>query len=125
MIPILISALVFCWAIADALALDPRDANLVSIGAVLKDPQHYNLHPVRFQGRITQLSVLPNQGGCRTIDAYLFHFEDEQEQNRERIEELESRRNSPGKNPDGKSARPPRGASMRREAARWSSYRLT
>ena len=74
---LIIYALIFCWPLTDSLALEPREADLVSIGAVLADPQHYNLHRVRFQGRLTAITVLPNQGGCKKFDAYLFQFEDE------------------------------------------------
>jgi len=74
---LLVFVYIFCWSIPDSLALEPREADLVPIRAVLDDPQHYNLHRVRFQGRITAVTTLPNQGGCRTFDAYLFRFEDE------------------------------------------------
>jgi len=77
MLPLLICALIFCWPLAPSLALEPREADLVPIGAVLADPQHYNLHRVRFHGTITGMAVLPHQGGCRMFDAYLFQFEDE------------------------------------------------
>ena len=77
MLPLIIYTLIFCWPLADSLALEPREAELLSIETVLADPQHYNLHRVRFQGRLTAITVLPNQGGCGTIDAYLFQFEDE------------------------------------------------
>ena len=76
-LPLLLYALIFCWPLTDSLALEPREADVVSIGAVLADPQHYNLHCVQLQGRLTAITVLQNQGGCRTFDAYLFQFEDE------------------------------------------------
>lgn len=77
MLPLLICALIFSWPLAKSLALEPREADLVPIGAVLADPQRYNLLRIRFQGTITGIAVLPHQGGCRTLDAYLFQFEDE------------------------------------------------
>lgn len=69
--------LILSWPLANALALDPREADLVPIQTVLADPQGYNLHRVRFQGTITEITILPNQGGCGTLDAYRFQFEDE------------------------------------------------
>jgi len=77
MLPLFICALLLSWPLVNALALEPREADLVPIGAVLADPQHYNLHRVRFHGTITGMAVLPHQGGCRMFDAYLFQFEDE------------------------------------------------
>ncbi len=62
MLPWLLSALICMWPLADALALDPREADLVPIGTVLADPQHYNLKSVRFQGTITGITILPLQG---------------------------------------------------------------
>lgn len=56
-------ALLVCWPLAEVLALDPRPADLVAIGKVVEDPQHFNLHRVRFQGTITKITALPNQGG--------------------------------------------------------------
>ena len=76
MLLLLICALILNWPPANALALEPREADLVPIGTVLADPQHYNLKTVRFQGTITGMTILPLQGGCGTIDAYLFQFED-------------------------------------------------
>jgi hypothetical protein len=77
MLPLLICALILSWPFAPALALDPREADLVPIGTVLADPQHYNLKSVRFQGTITGITILPLQGGCGNVDAYLFQFADE------------------------------------------------
>lgn len=77
MLPRLLCALICLWPLANALALEPREADLVPIGSVLADPQGYNLHRVRFQGTITGITILPNQGACRTLDAYRFQFEDE------------------------------------------------
>jgi hypothetical protein len=73
----LICALILSWPPAQALALDPREADLVPIGAVLADPQHYNLKSVRFQGTITRITVLSLQGGCGNVDAYVFQLDDE------------------------------------------------
>ena len=72
----LICALILSWPFSQALALEPRETDLVPIGAVLADPQHYNLKSVRFQGTITRITVLPLQGGCGNVDAYLFQFDD-------------------------------------------------
>lgn len=77
MLPLLICALILSWPLAQALSLDPREPDLVPIGTVLADPQHYNLKSVRFQGTITGITVLPRQGGCGDVDAYLFQLEDE------------------------------------------------
>lgn len=68
--------LILSWPLSQALALDPREIDVVPIGAVLADPQHYNLKSVRFQGTITRITVLPLQGGCGNVDAYLFEFND-------------------------------------------------
>jgi hypothetical protein len=76
MLPLLICVLLLNWPLAQALALDPRETDLVTIGTVLADPQHYNLKSVRFQGTITGITVLHLQGGCGNVDAYLFQFED-------------------------------------------------
>ena len=73
----LICALILSWPPAQALALDPREADLVPIGTVLVDPQHYNLKSVRFHGTITRITVLPLQGGCGNVDAYVFQLDDE------------------------------------------------
>ena len=70
-------ALLVCWSLAEVLALDPRPADLVAIGKVVEDPQHFNLHRVRFQGTITKITALPNQGGCGTFPGYVFQFQDE------------------------------------------------
>jgi hypothetical protein len=74
---LLLCALMVCWPGAEALGLDPRPADFVRIRAVLDAPQHYDLHRVRFPGRITEVSVLANQGGCGTFDGFLFRIEDE------------------------------------------------
>ncbi len=42
--------LVLLW-VPEALALEDREADLVSIKTVLDDPQHFNLHRVRFEGK--------------------------------------------------------------------------
>ena len=76
MLPLLICVLILNWPLAQALALDPRETDLVTIATVLADPQHYNLKSVRFQGTITGITVLHLQGGCGNVDAYLFQFED-------------------------------------------------
>jgi len=65
------------WPRANALALEPREADLVHIGTVLADPQGYNLHRIRFQGAIKGITTLLALGGCSTVDAYLFQFEDD------------------------------------------------
>jgi hypothetical protein len=77
MLPLLMCVFIFSWPIAQALAVDPREADLVPIGTVLADSQHYNLKSVRFQGTITGITILPLQGGCGTVDGYLFQFADE------------------------------------------------
>ena len=77
MLPLLMCVFVLSWPIAQAFALDPREADLVPIGTVFADSQHYNLKSVRFQGTITGITILPMQGGCGTVDAYLFQFTDE------------------------------------------------
>lgn len=77
MFPLLMCVFILSWPIARALALDPREADLVPIGTVFADPQHYNLKAVRFQGTITGITILPLQGGCGNVDAYLFQFADE------------------------------------------------
>ena len=59
------------------MGLDPRPADLVAIGKVVEDPQHFNLHRVRFQGTITKITAIPNQGGCGTFPGYVFQFQDE------------------------------------------------
>ena len=76
MLPLLICLFFLSWPLAHVLAVDPREADLVPIGTVLADPQHYNLKSVRFQGIITGTTILPLQGGCGKVDAYLFHFDD-------------------------------------------------
>ena len=77
MLPLLMCLFILSWPIAQALALDPREADLVPIGTVFADPQHYNLKSVRFQGTITGITILPLQGGCGTVDGYLIQFADE------------------------------------------------
>jgi hypothetical protein len=77
MLPLLMCVFILSWPIAQALALDPREADLIPIGIVLADPQHYNLKSVRFQGTITGITILPLQGGCGTVDGYLIQFADE------------------------------------------------
>jgi len=77
MLPLLMCVFILSWPIAQALALDPREADLVPIGTVFADPQHYNLKSVRFQGTITGITILPLQGGCGTVDGYLIQFADE------------------------------------------------
>ena len=77
MLPLLMCVFILSWPIAQALALDPREADLVSIGTVFADPQHYNLRLVRFQGTITGITILPLQGGCGTVDGYQIQFADE------------------------------------------------
>lgn len=57
-------------------SLKGREADLVAIKSVLDNLQHYNLHRVRFEGRVTRLTVLPNASGCGNFDAYLFHIDD-------------------------------------------------
>ena len=44
---------------------------------MLTDPQHYNLKTIQFQGANTGIIILPRQGGCGMIDAYLLQFENE------------------------------------------------
>lgn len=76
--PLLLCALLFfTWPLAHALALEPREADLVPIGTVLADPQGYNLHRIRFQGTIKGVTPLMALGGCSTVDAYRFQFEDD------------------------------------------------
>ena len=77
MLPLLMCVFILSWPIVQALALDPREADLVPIGTVFADPQHYNLKSVRFQGTITGITILPLQGGCGTVDGYLIQFADE------------------------------------------------
>lgn len=77
MLPLLICVLILNWPLAQVLAIEPHEPDLVPIGTVLADPQHYNLRSVRFHGTITGITVLHSQGGCRDIDAYLFQLEDE------------------------------------------------
>jgi hypothetical protein len=77
MLPLLMCVFILSWPIAQALAVDPREADLVPIGIVLADPQHYNLKSVRFQGTITGITILPLQGGCGTVDGYQIQFADE------------------------------------------------
>ena len=77
MLPLLLCARIVIWPLADALALEPREADLVPIGTVLADPQGYNLHRIRFQGAIKGITTLLALGGCSTIDAYRFQFEDD------------------------------------------------
>ena len=77
MLPLLMCVFILSWPIAQALAVDPREADLVPIGTVFADPQHYNLKSVRFQGTITGITILPLQGGCGTVDGYLIQFADE------------------------------------------------
>ena len=77
MLPLLICLLILSWPLAQILAFEPREPDLVPIGTVLADPQHYNLKSVRFEGTITGITVLARQGGCGDVDAYLFQFEDE------------------------------------------------
>ena len=76
MLPLLICVFIVSWPLIQVLAFEPREADLVSIGTVLTDPQHYNLKSVRFQGTVTGITALPFQGGCRDIAAYLFQLED-------------------------------------------------
>lgn len=77
MLPLLMCVFILSWPIAQALAVDPREADLVPIGTVFADPQHYNLKSVRFQGTITGITILPLQGGCGTVDGYQIQFADE------------------------------------------------
>lgn len=77
MLPLFMCVFILSWPIAQALALDPREADLVPIGIVLADPQHYNLKSVRFQGTITGITILPLQGGYGTVDGYQIQFADE------------------------------------------------
>ena len=77
MLPLLMCVFILSWPIAQALAVDPREADLVPIGTVLADPQHYNLKSVRFQGTITGITILPLQGGCGSVDGYQIQFADE------------------------------------------------
>jgi hypothetical protein len=76
MLLFLIFALILSWPLAPALALDPREVDLVPIRTVLADPQHYNLRSVRFHGTITGITILSRQGGCGNSDAYLLQFDD-------------------------------------------------
>lgn len=76
MLPLVMCVLILSWTVAEVLAFEPREADLIPIGTLLADPQHYNLKSVRFQGTITGITVLPFQGGCRDVDAYLFQLED-------------------------------------------------
>lgn len=57
--------------------LKPREADLVTIRAVLEDPQQYHLHRVRFEGKILKIDTLQNSNLCRRFDGYVFQFEDE------------------------------------------------
>ena len=77
MLPLLMCVFILSWPIAQALAVDPREADLVPIGTVFADPQHYNLKSVRFQGTITGITILSLQGGCGTVDGYQIQFADE------------------------------------------------
>jgi len=77
MLPLLMCVFILSWPIAQVLAVDPREADLVPIGTVFADPQHYNLKSVRFQGTITGITILPLQGGCGTVDGYQIRFADE------------------------------------------------
>lgn len=77
MLPLLMCVFILSWPIAQVLAVDPREADLVPIGTVFADPQHYNLKSVRFQGTITGITILPLQGGCGTVDGYQIQFADE------------------------------------------------
>jgi hypothetical protein len=77
MLPLLMCVFFLSWPIDPALGLDPREADLVPIETVFADPQHYNLKSVRFQGTITGITILPLQGGCANVDAYLIQFADE------------------------------------------------
>jgi hypothetical protein len=74
---LLLCALICIWPLANVLALEPREADLVPIGTVLADPQGYNLHRVRFQGTIKGITPLLALGGCSTVNAYRFQFEDD------------------------------------------------
>ena len=75
--PLLCAIIFFIWPPPHALALEPREADLLPIGTVLADPQGYNLHRIRFQGAIKEITTLLALGGCSTIDAYVFQFEDD------------------------------------------------
>ena len=75
--PVTLCHHLFYLATSHALALEPREADLLPIGTVLADPQGYNLHRIRFQGAIKEITTLLALGGCSTIDAYVFQFEDD------------------------------------------------
>jgi hypothetical protein len=55
MLPLLIGALILSWPLVNELALEPLEADLVPIGTVPADPQHY-LKTVRFRGTITRIT---------------------------------------------------------------------
>jgi len=73
--PLLCAIIFFIWPPPHALALEPREADLLPIETVLADPQGYNLHRIRFQGAIKEITTLLALGGW--IDAYVFQFEDD------------------------------------------------
>ncbi len=82
MLPLLMCVFILSWPIAQVLAVDPREADLVPIGTVFADPQHYNLKSVRFQGTITGiLSYLFREAAERSM-AIRFSSQTRQETSR-------------------------------------------
>ena len=74
---LLLCALICICPLAHALALERHEADVVPIGTVLADPQGYHLHRIRFQGTIKGITTQLALGGCSTVDAYRFQFEDD------------------------------------------------
>jgi len=54
--PLFLCAFILSWPLANVLALEPPEADLVPIGTVLADLQQYNLQTVRFQRTITKMT---------------------------------------------------------------------
>ena len=49
----------------------------IPIGAIIANPQAFNLRAVRLQGIVQTLERIPRAGGCGLLDAYLFTLDDQ------------------------------------------------
>lgn len=49
----------------------------IPIGAIIANPQAFNMRAVRLQGIVQTLERIPRAGGCGLLDAYLFTLDDQ------------------------------------------------
>jgi hypothetical protein len=49
----------------------------IPIGAIIANPQAFNMRAVRLQGIVQTLERIPRAGGCGRLDAYLFTLDDQ------------------------------------------------